>query len=161
MKYQQNVNDLWYRYLLYVVRIANQLSPQRSTKLPLTNGQCDVLVSRLCCLCIKAAESHVRGHDMMHRSVLIIYDQQFMIATITTDHAWYDATISIDHLWSAVFHGNLAGQLLVNNSHLIGEISFIYFPLSNLDLAFNFPSRLGVMTWCTDQYWSSMISSLW
>ena len=28
-----------------------------------------------------------RGHDMMHRSVLIIYDQQFMIATITTDHA--------------------------------------------------------------------------
>ena len=27
-----------------------------------------------------------RGHDMMHRSVLIIYDQQFIIATITTDH---------------------------------------------------------------------------
>ena len=33
--------------------------------------------------CVVAIQLVVGGHDMMHRSVLIIYDQQFIIARIT------------------------------------------------------------------------------
>ena len=47
-----------------------------------------------------------RGHDMMHRSVLIIYDQQFFIPwsplimhDMMHDHWW-------SLLWSTVFHSN-------------------------------------------------------
>ena len=39
-------------------------------------------------------------HDMMQQSVLIIYDKQYFIATITTFHAWSVK----NHLWSLIIH---------------------------------------------------------
>ena len=39
-------------------------------------------------------------YDMMQQSVLIIYDKQYFIATITTVHAWSVK----NHLWSLIIH---------------------------------------------------------
>ena len=55
------------------------------------------------------------GHDMIHRSMLIMNDQQSFMAMINVDHVWstaFHSMINRFHAWSTVFHA------MINDHHV-------------------------------------------
>ena len=76
------------------------------------------------------------GHDMIHRSMLIMYDQQSFMAMIIDHHVWstaFHSMINRFHAWSTAFHSminrfhawSIAYHSMINKFHTWSTWSMI------------------------------------